>query len=673
MGITLLVMAIAASLWLLIVAAPSKTAAQNIADSGAPPAQGVGSPVMSSVGAGLSTGSTGTVVVNLNPSSPSVAKDGIFTVDIQIVAGSQEVDGAEIHLYFDPAYLQVVDGAGNPTNQIQDNGYLSAVLRNAVYAGAGQSRIFFAAGSFDPEIPKPSGTFPLATIRFKALWGTGGGSTPLIFGTQMPYKTEVTGGGNSVLDRAENGSVTISGETPPLTATPTSTLTPGPTDTPTVTPTPTQTNTPGPTATRTETPLWSPTPTRTPINTSTATATSTPTGTPPCAPMLVSFQNGALPNPNYLGVVDTYLSIDADTLPVDPNDSWLQIKNSLYGEPGGKRPLLRFDVSSIPPGSIVVNAELHLLQSVVWQQHDSNVSTVRAYQLIRPWVASQATWYKATSGQEWSSPGADGVGDRSMVAADTLTLEVVTSNEWRVWTIRNMVQDWVNDPAQNEGLILIGSGDAQEFHFPSSEWLSASAEQRPKLRVWYCPALPTATPTQTPTPTHTPTATPTSTPTPVPGRIEGQVWNDLSGDGVMDGNERGLAGATLYLYSFGDLSSPVRPPVTTGPDGTFAFMDLPPGWYSLVRANPTGYLSTTGDALDILLASGATVRASFGAWIPATATPTATLTPLVTLTPTRTQTATPTVGYRIFLPIAWRNWVSSSWAGIASPPGGGLQ
>jgi len=169
-------------------------------------------------------------------------------VDIQIVAGSQFVDGAEIHLYFDKILLQVVDTAGNPTNRIQDNGYLNSVLRNSVYTDTVQGRIYFAAGTYDPEVPKPSGTFPLATVRFRALWGTGGSPTFLIFGTELPFKTEVTYAGTSVLAGVQSGSVTISGETPP--ATPTPTLTP----TPTATATHTQTSTPTQTPTRTLTP-----------------------------------------------------------------------------------------------------------------------------------------------------------------------------------------------------------------------------------------------------------------------------------------------------------------------------------------------------------------------------------------------------------------------------------
>ncbi len=656
MNVTLLAMAVVALLWPLIAADPA------VAGRSSSPAPDTGWNLSNQPPSGQASGaSSQAVTLTLNPLSPSVAKDQVFAVDIQVVAGSQQVDGVGIHLFFSQTYLQSVDGSGNPRFTIEPGTAFSYTLANSIDTTADLADVYFAAASnYLPGSPRPSGTFTLATIRFKALWGTGGASTPLNFGA-----IEVTLGGEFVPSEVVNGSVTISGETPPATPTPTLTPTLAPTDTPTVTPTPTETNTPGPTATETATPIWSPTPTRTPINTSTPTVTQTPTLTPPCAPQLMSFQLESLPNDSYLGVSDTFLNIDEPTL-THETSAWLQLKND---GGGGKRPLLRFDVSSLLPGSIVTEAELHMLQRGDYQKHPTNTSTVGAYQVLRHWEALEATWHKATAAQEWSLPGANAVGDRSMVAADAVVLEPVPANEWRWWTVTAMVQEWVNNPAQNYGLILVGSGDSQEFHFASSEYPYFSREQRPKLLVWYCPALPTATPTRTPTPTNSPTPTLTPTPTPVPGQIAGQVWNDLNGDGVFqEGAEPGLAGATLYLYAYDNLSTPVRPPFVTLGNGTFAFADLPPGRYTLVRSNPVGYLSTTGDTMDILLPSDVTVRVSFGAWIPltatptltptftASATPTASVTPSPTLTPSPTQTATPTVMRRIFLPLSRRNW-----------------
>jgi hypothetical protein len=168
---------------------------------------------------GSGVASAGTVIMNLNPSTSSVAKDQIFTVDIQVVAGAEQVDGAEIHLTFSQTYLQVVDAAGNPVGQIEDLSGWNAPLANAVYTDTEPARILFAAGILGSGT-KPSGTFPLARIRFKALSGTGGGSTPLVFGTVLPYKTDIYYGVTSVLGGVENGSVTIIEETPTATVTP---------------------------------------------------------------------------------------------------------------------------------------------------------------------------------------------------------------------------------------------------------------------------------------------------------------------------------------------------------------------------------------------------------------------------------------------------------------------
>ena len=196
-----------------------------------------------------------TVSVTLDPLSAAVAKNAIFTVRVQIVAGSQPVDGAEVHLDFNPLYLQVVDAAGNPIGTIDGSGVLDVPIANAANNTTGQ--IDYAAGTFSGS--PPSGTFTLATIRFKAMWGTGGASTPLTFINTLPRKTDVRFGVNSVLASATSGTVTISGETPPATPTVTATAT----RTTTYTPTATSTHTVTPPAT--ETPTRTPTPQGTPV------------------------------------------------------------------------------------------------------------------------------------------------------------------------------------------------------------------------------------------------------------------------------------------------------------------------------------------------------------------------------------------------------------------------
>ena len=452
--------------------------------------------------------SAGTVVVNLNPSSSAVAKDAIFTVDIQVVAGSQLVDGTEVHLSYSQAYLQVVDSAGNPQNRIEAGGAFSFTLANTIDTTANLAEIYFAAASNPaPGMPRPSGTFKLATIRFKALWGTGGASTPLTFG-----ESDVTYMGDSVLGSLQNGSVTISGETPP--ATPTPTLTPSSTPTATSTrtttppPTSTATLTSTPSATPTATTTSQPTATWTPTSTATATPTATNTATPspiPHSTVEVCLQESWEPDSSYAGVSDTYLHAWYPD-EVYGGNAFLRLRQD-----NAMRPVIKFDFSPyIPAGlsTLVVDARLSMLLTYASSAVDLYGDI---YRLNRSWDES-ATW-----ASPWSSVGADGVpADREGAAASTALLPAEGGN-WVEWDVTGLVQDWVAGRATNHGMIMISRGEiSREVAFASSDY-AEPATSRPRLCVKYfiLPATPTVTPTPTTsaTPTRTPTRTATHTPT----------------------------------------------------------------------------------------------------------------------------------------------------------------
>jgi len=46
-------------------------------------------------------------------------QNDVFVIHIKVVAGSQPVDGAEVHVDFNPVHLQVVDAGGNPASSIE--------------------------------------------------------------------------------------------------------------------------------------------------------------------------------------------------------------------------------------------------------------------------------------------------------------------------------------------------------------------------------------------------------------------------------------------------------------------------------------------------------------------------------------------------------------------------
>ena len=146
----------------------------------------------------------GSVQVSVEPVVSAVTPDQVFTVDIQVVADSQLVDGAEVHLDFDAARLLVVNASGQAADNIEGSGVLDVALQNMV--DNEQGHIDFAAGTFSGG---QSGTFVLATIRFKALQGTDGGSTALLFVSRSGSPTDVTHRGASVLGATTGGTISI--------------------------------------------------------------------------------------------------------------------------------------------------------------------------------------------------------------------------------------------------------------------------------------------------------------------------------------------------------------------------------------------------------------------------------------------------------------------------------
>ncbi|MGH3372574.1 MAG: SdrD B-like domain-containing protein, partial [Nocardioidaceae bacterium] len=68
--------------------------------------------------------------------------------------------------------------------------------------------------------------------------------------------------------------------------------------------------------------------------------------------------------------------------------------------------------------------------------------------------------------------------------------------------------------------------------------------------------------------------------------ISGKVYNDLDGDGVLDGGEVGIAGVSMTL------SGTTSDTATTGADGGYTFGDLSVGTYNVDYSVPAGFVNT---------------------------------------------------------------------------------
>ncbi len=139
------------------------------------------------------------VVIAVEPAVITVTEGTTFSVTVEVRAGNQQVDGAEAHLDFDPAVLEVVE--------LTPGDSLETVIQRQFSNVTGT--IDFAAGTFADF---PSGTFDLVHIQFQAV-AAAPASTTLEFQREPPRQTNVTFRGESVLDAVIDGRVVVQGPT----------------------------------------------------------------------------------------------------------------------------------------------------------------------------------------------------------------------------------------------------------------------------------------------------------------------------------------------------------------------------------------------------------------------------------------------------------------------------
>ncbi len=231
----------------------------------------------------------------------------------------------------------------------------------------------------------------------------------------------------------------------------------------------------------------------------------TPTPTPTIAygvPVAVTFQQGVSPAPDYIGAADTFISDYGDLNANYGADGALRLRSNDH-----RASLLRFDLTSLPTYAAVYSATLSL-----YSQSRTNISplSVGAYQVLRPWVENESTWYLAATGNRWAFPGCNGLStDRMNTPVATTTVAAVAS--WFAFDLTYLVRAWVADAETNSGVIIkTASGPQVEYALVSGDYLSVP-NLRPKLHVLY--SLPINF-TPVPTPSRTPTATASITPTP---------------------------------------------------------------------------------------------------------------------------------------------------------------
>jgi len=230
----------------------------------------------------------------------------------------------------------------------------------------------------------------------------------------------------------------------------------------------------------------------------------------------VVLQQGLL---GYSGTNDTYISERNPSANLS-TQAGLMIRNDSTYEG-----LLRFNLLSIPAGAILNQATLRLY---AYTRDSAASMDVQVHAVLRHWVDAQANWSQATTDSTWGAPGAnDTETDRS--ANSVAARSVVSASGWYTFDVGSLVRTWIDNPDNNYGVILRGSGaDPVAYSFASANYPVISV--RPQLVIDCIIPSPSATPTPTLTPmpsrtstpgtptpaTRTPTATPTATRSPTP-------------------------------------------------------------------------------------------------------------------------------------------------------------
>ena len=80
--------------------------------------------------------------------------------------------------------------------------------------------------------------------------------------------------------------------------------------------------------------------------------------------------------------------------------------------------------------------------------------------------------------------------------------------------------------------------------------------------------------------------------------VSGTVWLDSDRDSVLDFGESGIAGVTVELYQ---ANGTLVATTTTGPDGSYVFLNVPPGSYRVQQVQPNQYGSSTPNIIPVFV------------------------------------------------------------------------
>jgi hypothetical protein len=193
------------------------------------------------------------------------------------------------------------------------------------------------------------------------------------------------------------------------------------------------------------------------------------------APQTLALREGTS---GYAGTTDTRLSQNAPTTNYGTATSLSADGDDPAGTGRDSVVLLRWDLSAIPPGSVIQSA------SLTFNIVNASANSYPLFALGRAWSESSATWQQAAAGAPWQTAGAAGAGDREATALGSIAASA-TGSYTVALNAAGLVKitEWVDAPASNFGFIIASASNTDGVDIATSE--NGTVSSRPLLSVTF--------------------------------------------------------------------------------------------------------------------------------------------------------------------------------------------
>jgi len=254
--------------------------------------------------------------------------------------------------------------------------------------------------------------------------------------------------------------------------------------------------------------------------------------------------------------------------------------------------IIKWDLSAIPTSATVTEATLYLYQTDSGGDSSYDVPVHKIVN-VNP-VITACTWNTYDGTNSWTG-GADGGQGDTAAAEDTPSLNSA-NNEYKTWSVTNMVQAWVSTPANNYGM-LVNSDDVASVdsfrYFASTE--DSNTPYRPKLIVSYTTGA--TPPDQASNPNPADNATDVSVDadlnwTAGSGSTSSDVYFGTTSPGTFQGNQTAttfdpgtMANDTTYYWRIDEVNAAGT---TTGNVWNFTTVAAPPGDVEIIGSWVSG-------------------------------------------------------------------------------------